>query len=54
MAFKLYQVTFNAAGDVENVLVLPDENEQKRTIFVREESANKARHRAETLYSLAK
>lgn len=54
MTFKLYQVTFDASGEVERVFELPPENEQKRTIFVREESANKARHRAETLYSLAK
>lgn len=54
MAFHNYQVTFGTDGEVERVVLLPDDPEpRKRTITVREETSNKAKHTAQDLYSLA-
>lgn len=54
MAFKQYQVTFDTNGQIERVFELPPETSQKRTVFVREETAHDARKAAKALYSLAK
>lgn len=54
MAFHNYQVTYGTNGEVEQVVLLPDDSApRKRTIVVREETHNKAKHTAENLYSLA-
>ena len=54
MASHLYQVTLDENGDAIEAHQLPDEPAKKRTIFIRETSTNKAKRKAEELFSLAK
>jgi hypothetical protein len=54
MASKLYQVTLDENGDAITALELPQEPAKNRVILVREDTANKAKRRAESLFSLAK
>lgn len=54
MATKTYQVTLDENGDALEAIPLPDEPEKTRVITVRETSSNKAKRKAEELFSLAK
>ena len=52
--YKLFQVIFDAEGEIESTTELPAEPEKKRVLLVRAETEHQAESIAEDLYSLAK
>lgn len=54
MAFHTYLVTLDENGDAVSALQVNAEPAKTRTIVIRESSVNKAKRRAEDLFSLAK